>query len=63
MPNKPATANRTIRIDETLWANAGAVAKAHGTDRATVIKAFLRWYIAEDGAELPDRATRREETS
>ena len=36
------------------------VAAAQGTDRGTVIKAFLRWYIGELNAQLPEPATRKE---
>lgn len=55
MPNKPATQHRSVRVDDELWTKADQVATAAGTDRGTVIKAFLRWYVREPGATLPKR--------
>lgn len=54
MPGK-GTANRTIRVDADLWNRAGEEASKAGTDRATVIKEFLRWYVADPDAKLPER--------
>lgn len=62
MPNQPATFNKTIRIEASLWNRAGEIAKAQGGSRATVINAFLRWYTGEPGAELPEPAQRKENT-
>ena len=44
-------------MPDELWRRLGEVAKESGTDRATVIRALVRWYIREDGAKLPDRPT------
>lgn len=54
MPGK-GTRNRTIRVDADLWNRAGDAATDAGTDRATVIKDFLRWYVGEPDAALPSR--------
>jgi hypothetical protein len=54
MPGK-GTRNRTIRVDDDLWNRAGDEAHKVGTDRATVIKEFLRWYVGEPDADLPAR--------
>jgi len=53
MPGK-GTRNRTIRVDLDLWTRAGEAAESAGTDRATVIKEFLRWYVGEPGAKIPE---------
>jgi hypothetical protein len=60
MPNQPAEGQVSpkVRMPQELWENAGQVAAAQGTDRGTVIKAFLRWYIGELNAQLPEPATR-----
>jgi hypothetical protein len=60
MPNQPAEGQVSpkVRMPRELWENAGAVTSAQGTDRATVIKAFLRWYTGEPKAELPAPAVR-----
>jgi Arc/MetJ family transcription regulator len=59
MPGK-GTTRRTIRVDADLWTRAGEQAVEGGTDRATVIKEFLRWYVGEPDAELPGREGRAE---
>ena len=60
MPNQPATFNKTVRIEEDLWDRAGQIAGAQGLTRAAVINAFLRWYVGEPDAQLPEPATRKE---
>lgn len=45
-------------MPKELWESAGQIAAAQGTDRGTVIKAFLRWYIGELNAQLPTPASR-----
>lgn len=58
MPNQPKTPTRPIRVPDELWALAGQVAAAQGSDRTKAILAFLRWYVGETGAELPRPASR-----
>ncbi|WP_125673643.1 hypothetical protein [Amycolatopsis sp. WAC 04182] len=62
MPNKRAEGLVMARVwlPEDVWKNAGAVAEASGTDRSKAVLAFLRWYTAEPGAELPTPAERTE---
>lgn len=60
MPNQPATFNKTVRVEQDLWDRAGAVAKAQGATRASVVNAFLRWYVGELDAQLPTPAERKE---
>jgi len=40
-----------------LWQRAGALAAARGTNRGDEIIRFLRYYVGEAGAELPQPAT------
>ena len=47
------TTVRAVRIDDTLWLPFGRLVGARG--RAEVLKQFIRWYIHEAGAELPER--------
>lgn len=56
-PNQPKTPPRQIRIGDT-WYDFDAAAKAMGTERATVIRQLIDWYIREPGAELPERPDR-----
>jgi hypothetical protein len=56
-PNAPKTPARQIRIGDT-WYDFDAAAKAMGTERATVIRELIDWYIREPGAKLPTRPDR-----
>jgi len=38
-----------------LWERFGAAAAAAGSDRSTVVRELIRWYLREPGAELPER--------
>lgn len=55
MPNQPRTQHRSVRISDEDWADLDAAAKSEGTDRAALIKEFIRWYLRRPGAELPER--------
>ncbi|WP_345191752.1 hypothetical protein [Streptomyces lavendulae] len=57
MPNVPKTPARQIRIGDA-WYDFDAAAKAMGTERATVIRDLIDWYIREPGAKLPERPAR-----
>jgi hypothetical protein len=52
MPNQPKTPLRRVRVDEELWEEFGDLALP---DRSAVIRQFMRWYVRERGARLPDR--------
>lgn len=54
MPGR-GTPKVTLRVPETLWQQLGEATSAAGTDRAALIRAFIRWYLRESGAKLPDR--------
>lgn len=49
------TARQTVRVNETLWQQFGEVAEAAGTDRSTLVREFIRWYVREPGARQPQR--------
>jgi hypothetical protein len=44
-----------IRVSERLWQRLGEVAAAAGTDRSTVLREFIAWYVREDRSKLPTR--------
>lgn len=44
-----------VRVPESLWRRFAEVARANGTDRSALIRAFIAWYLHEPGATLPDR--------
>jgi hypothetical protein len=41
-----------------MWAEAGEATKGQGTDRSTIIREFLHWYLRKPGAKLPQRPGR-----
>jgi hypothetical protein len=54
MPGR-GTPRWAIRVPEDLWVRFGKVAASVGTDRSVVLRDFIRWYVREHGAKLPDR--------
>lgn len=56
-PNVPKTPARQFRIGDT-WYDFDAACKAMGTERATVMRELIDWYIREPGAKLPPRPDR-----
>ncbi|MFD7413506.1 hypothetical protein [Kitasatospora purpeofusca] len=55
MPNVPKTQHRSVRISDDDWRDLLATAKSQGSDRGTVIKEFVAWYLRRPGAKLPQR--------
>lgn len=55
MPNKPATPNRAVRIDDETWTALGEATEAAGTDRSAVLRELARWWLRRPGAKLPAR--------
>lgn len=55
-PQEPMKA-LPLRGPKSLWDAFGdAVAKADPeSDRAKVLRTFMRWYVGEQGARLPER--------
>ena len=54
---------RTVRIEDTLWEQALAACESNGTTVITVVRTYLRYYIAESvryqertGQKLPTKA-------
>ncbi len=54
MPNQPKTPARQMRIGDE-WYDFDLAAKAQGSERAAVIRAFIDWYIRRPDSELPER--------
>jgi hypothetical protein len=50
MANRP---QHTIRMDECDWERFGDVARLAGTDRSTLLRQFVLWYVRE--GQLPPR--------
>jgi hypothetical protein len=61
VPNKPGTQHRSVRISDEDWTDLEAATGRHGSDRGTVIKQFIRWYLRRPGAKLPQRPERSPE--
>jgi len=57
MPGR-GTQRRAIRVDDALWTRFAEVAEALGTDRATLIREWIRWSVGESGAQPPHRPER-----
>jgi hypothetical protein len=55
MPNAPRTQHRSVRISDEDWNDLGARTAEEGTDRGTVIKELIAWYLHRPGAKLPKR--------
>lgn len=57
MPNAPGTTPRQIRIPADEWQEFDAAAKGQDppTERATLVREFIRWYLRKPGAKMPKR--------
>jgi hypothetical protein len=56
MPNQHSKKLRGLRnISDELWAEAETAAKALGSDRSAVTRAFYEWLVGHPGAQLPER--------
>ncbi|MGH3584859.1 MAG: hypothetical protein ACRDQ0_00915 [Pseudonocardia sp.] len=53
-PNQPKTPPRQIRIGDD-WFDFDAAAKAMDTERASLVREFIAWYLKRPGAKLPAR--------
>lgn len=48
--------NRAFRLDDLdLWTRFGAAAAEAGSDRSAVLREFIRWYVRDLGARMPQR--------
>jgi len=59
VPNKPKTQHRSVRVPDGDWTDLATVTTSVGSDRGTVIKQFIRWYLRRPGAKLPERPENR----
>jgi hypothetical protein len=55
MPSSPKTQHRSVRISDDDWGHLLAAAKTQGSDRGSVIKELIAWYLRRPGATLPKR--------
>lgn len=56
MPNQPKTPIQRFRLDTPEWQAFGDAAPP-GTDRSTLLREFIAWYLRRPGATLPKRPT------
>lgn len=59
MPDAAKTKHRMVRISDERWDKLGDLAKPN---RASVINAFIAWFLREPGADLPERPGEEPET-
>ena len=45
MPDKPKTQHRSVRISDDDWRDLLAAARTQSSDRGTVIKELVAWYL------------------
>jgi hypothetical protein len=55
MPSSPKTQHRSVRISDDDWADLLAAARTQGSDRGTVIKDLVAWYLRRPGVTQPKR--------
>lgn len=58
MPDAPKTKHRSVRVSDEDWADLGTIAEQQGTDRGSLIKEFIAWYLRRPKAKLPPRPAR-----
>lgn len=64
MANQHKEKLRGIRgVDEALWHDLDATAKALGTDRSQLTRQLWAWAVGRPGAELPTRPENGVETT
>jgi len=54
MPGR-GTPRRAIRIPDPLWERFGQVVEEMETDRNSIIRELIAWYVRDSGATLPPR--------
>jgi hypothetical protein len=52
---------RQLRIPDDEWKPFGAA--AGDRERTRIVREFIRWYVGEEGATLPERPVSSEEKS
>lgn len=46
---------RSIRMEDELWGALEDAANANGTDRSSLVRQLVRWYLSVPGAQLPPK--------
>lgn len=46
---------QSFRLPAQLWKRFSDVAKERGTNRSEVLRSFIRWYVGDPDAKLPER--------
>lgn len=49
------TPHRQFRVEDDAWKKFDAAAKALGTDRSALLRAFVLWFVHEQDAKMPRR--------
>jgi hypothetical protein len=62
MPNVPKNKHRSVRFSDEDWADLLAGAETQDSDRGTVIKELVHWWLRRPGAKLPTRPNTRAKT-
>lgn len=44
-----------FRLPVDLWTRFGVAATVAGTNRAALLRDFIRWYLRDDDAKIPPR--------
>lgn len=59
-PTSAATPIRRVRVPDDLWQRFDDAVRAADpeADRSVVLRQFMRWYVGEPGAKIPDRSAR-----
>jgi hypothetical protein len=60
VPSK-GTDRRGIRVDRSLWQRFGQATVEREDGRSGVLREFMRWYLGDEGAQLPQRPSDAEQ--
>jgi hypothetical protein len=55
MPNAPKSQHRSVRFSDEDWEDLKTATASVDSDRGTVIKELVSWYLRRPGAKLPKR--------
>jgi hypothetical protein len=55
MPGR-GTPHAAIRVPAEVWQEFGEAAQQAGTDRSTLLRAWIEWYLNRPGAKPPKRS-------
>jgi hypothetical protein len=57
MPNAPKTPIQRFRLDTEPWQTFGEMTRQNGTDRSSVLRQFVLWYIGAPKVKAVRRPT------